>query len=181
MRAIAMSLGLRSVFFDDLFGGDPFLIMRLLCYPQQPAGDDKRVGIGIGEHTDFGCLTILAQDDVGGLEVQRRSGKWVTAPPIDGAFVVNIGDMIQIWTNRFYKSTPHRVVNNDSRARYSIPFCYEPPFEARVAPIDEFAAAAEVSAEIPVLYGEYLRQKYAQSFPQMLNQGDSLPNDTAPA
>ena len=86
-------------------------------------------------HTDYGNLTLLATDDVGGLEVRTRDGEWIEAPPLPGAFVVNIGDCLMRWTNDVYVSTPHRVVNRSGRERYSIAFFYDPNPDAEVAVI----------------------------------------------
>ena len=92
--------------------------LRLLHYPASSSEGE----IGAGEHTDYGNITLLATDDVGGLEVRTRSGDWIAAPPIPDAFVVNIGDCLMRWTNDVYVSTPHRVVNRSGRERYSIAF-----------------------------------------------------------
>ena len=91
-----------------------------LHYPAPSRGSDPRTGAGA--HTDYGNLTLLATDDVGGLEVRGRAGQWIEAPVIPGAFIVNIGDCLMRWTNDVYVSTPHRVVNRSARERYSIAF-----------------------------------------------------------
>ena len=106
--------------------------MRLLHYPAAASiGQPSRAGA----HTDYGNLTLLATDDVGGLEVRARSGDWIDAPVVEGAYVVNIGDCLMRWTNDVYVSTPHRVVNRSPRERYSIAFFYDPDPEAWVAAI----------------------------------------------
>ena len=96
---------------------------------------------GVGEHTDYGLLTILKQDDAGGLEVKSRTG-WVPAPPVPGSFVCNIGDMLDRMTGGLYRSTPHRVRNLARRARLSFPFFFDPAFDARIQPIEMPDAAA---------------------------------------
>lgn len=88
----------------------PITIQRLLHYPPQQ-GDISVKEIGVGAHTDYGFLTILAQDDKGGLQVQNREGEWVNAPPVPGTFIVNIGDLVQTLTTDRYISTMHRVIN----------------------------------------------------------------------
>ena len=125
-RAFARDLGLPLDFFVDKLDR-PMATLRLLHYPATPPGE-----IGAGEHTDYGNITLLATDDVGGLEVRTRSGDWIVAPPMPGAFVVNIGDCLMRWTNDVYVSTPHRVVNRSGRERYSIAFFFDPNPEARV-------------------------------------------------
>ncbi|MEM8812021.1 MAG: 2OG-Fe(II) oxygenase family protein [Pseudomonadota bacterium] len=112
----------------------PTIWLRLLHYPPQPpqAPDDL---YGSAPHKDFGCLTLLAQDDVGGLQVQTPSGHWVDAPPIENAFVVNVGDMLHRLSNGKLLSTPHRVINAAGRERYSVPFFYDPHVSAEIAPL----------------------------------------------
>jgi isopenicillin N synthase-like dioxygenase len=119
MEAFALSLHLPQAYFhamlDEAMGA-----LRLLHYPPQPPAAEAGV-VGTGSHTDYGCLTILAQDAVGGLQVRNSAGEWVAAPPVPGAFVVNIGDQMARWTNGFFASTFHRVANLSGQARYSIP------------------------------------------------------------
>src|SRR5439155_5219325 len=97
---------------------------------------------GVGEHTDYGLLTLLRQDDVGGLQVKTASG-WIEAPPVPGSFVCNIGDMLDRMTGGFYRSTPHRVrLNTSGRDRLSFPLFLDPDFDARIEPIEGLTASA---------------------------------------
>ena len=113
-RALARDLGVASGYFADKFDR-PMATLRLLRYP--PSGPGASEKIGAGPHTDYGNLTLLATDEVGGLEVRTRDGEWIEAPPLPDAFIVNIGDCLMRWTNDVYVSTPHRVVNRSGRER----------------------------------------------------------------
>lgn len=122
MTGIAQSLGLPADYFKPVCT-DAMETLRLLHYPPQPATavpNEK----GCGAHTDFGTLTVLAQDDNGGLQVFDPRNGWIHAPPIPDTLVVNLGDLTARWTNDYYRSTLHRVVNISGRERYSIPFFY---------------------------------------------------------
>ena len=127
MHAFALALDLPEDFFDEKLKG-PMATLGPLHYPPQ-LGRITEQRIGAGAHTDFGCLTILAQDETGGLQVQNCAGGWVDAPPIPGSFVVNIGDMMARWTNDLFASTRHRVINVSKRDRYSMPFFFDPEFD----------------------------------------------------
>lgn len=120
LKAMSSHLGVSKEFFDDCFTM-PISVLRVLHYPPQ----DKE-GISAGAHTDYGCLTLLLQDSIGGLQVRDMNGNWVDAVPMDGTFVVNIGDMMSRWTNGAYKSTLHRVKVTPNTDRYSMPFFLEP-------------------------------------------------------
>ncbi len=131
MRAFALALGLTEDFFEDKLDL-PMATVGPLHYPPQ-TGAITEARLGAGAHTDFGCLTILAQDPTGGLQVKNSAGMWIDAPAIPGSFVVNIGDMMARWTNDLFASTQHRVINVSGRDRYSIPFFYDPDHDAEVA------------------------------------------------
>mmetsp|Transcript_14782 Transcript_14782/g.42064 ORF Transcript_14782/g.42064 Transcript_14782/m.42064 type:complete len:327 (+) Transcript_14782:70-1050(+) len=165
LRSIMRGLGLPSDALEPHFQ-HPFTILRLLNYPPMPPkgtqSHGKEVGLGIGAHRDYGCLTLLYQDDVGGLEVQRRDGSWISAPPDPDCYIVNLGDMLMNFTGGRLVSTPHRVLNRTNRARRSIPFFYDPQLSAVIQPRPELSAAGQEME--PIHYGDYLYGKYAQSF-----------------
>ena len=158
-RAFAKDLGLPLDFFKDKLDR-PMATLRLLHYPVDPGE------IGAGEHTDYGNITLLATDDVGGLEVRTRAGEWLVAPPIPGAFVVNIGDCLMRWTNDVYVSTPHRVVNRSGRERYSIAFFFDPNPEALVQAIPSCVAPGETPRYPPIVAADYLKMRLEASQPK---------------
>ena len=131
LAGIALSLGLDARYFADGYTADPTILFRVFSYP--PAPPDTH-GWGVGEHTDYGLLTLLAQDDSGGLQVAAPEG-WIDAPPVGGTFVCNIGDMLDRLTGGWYRSTPHRVRNLSGRTRLSFPFFLDPGFTAEVPPL----------------------------------------------
>lgn len=163
MQGIALSLDLPEDTFAA-YGRDPLATLRLLHYPPQKP-DDPKDARGAGAHTDFGGLTILLQDEVGGLQVRdAASGDWIHADPVPGAFVVNLGDMIARWTNDTYRSTLHRVINTSGRERYSVPFFYagNPDFEVRCIPT--VLAEGETPIYPPVTVEEHLMAMYAKTY-----------------
>jgi isopenicillin N synthase-like dioxygenase len=130
-RAFALDLGIAPSYFDDKFK-KPMATLRLLHYPPvvRPLNEGQ---LGAGEHTDYGNVTLLATDSSGGLMVRDRSGRWLDAPVIPGAYVCNIGDCLMRWTNDLYVSTPHKVVTPPGKDRYSIAFFLDPDPDAVVA------------------------------------------------
>jgi isopenicillin N synthase-like dioxygenase len=171
MSGIALGLGLPEAYFVEHGTRDPLTLFRIFNYPP-PAEPDLW---GVGEHTDYGLLTILLQDEVGGLEVKSKSG-WVPAPPMPNSFVCNIGDMLDRMTRGVYRSTPHRVRNVSGRDRLSFPFFFDPNFFADVRPIDlpsgETAPDDRGSrwdqSSVHIFqgtYGEYLLGKVGKVFP----------------
>ena len=112
---------------------------------------------GSAPHTDFGCLTILAQDDVGGLQVQTPAGAWIDAPVIPGSFIVNVGDMLHRWSNGILRSTPHRVINRSGRERYSCPFFFDPNVATDIAPLPSCITPERPPAFEPINFGAFLK------------------------
>lgn len=130
----------------------PTIWLRLLHYPPQTAQSPDDL-YGSAPHKDFGCLTLLAQDDVGGLQVQTPKGAWVDVPPKEDAFIVNVGDMLHRMSNGRLLSTPHRVINRSGRERYSVPFFFDPHVSATIAPLR--GSGAPKFQEIN--FGDFLR------------------------
>lgn len=172
MEAIALSLGLPASYFRDRLTADPLILFRIFHYPPQLPAEGQW---GVGEHTDYGLLTILRQDSVGGLQV-RSAGQWVDAPPIDGTFVCNIGDMLDRMTGGLYRSTPHRVLNSSGRRRLSFPLFFDPGFETIVNRIDGIETVDDDRDQrwdrssvhdFEGTYGDYLLRKVSGAFPQL--------------
>ena len=154
MHAFALSLDLDECHFDrDLT--DPMATLGPLHYPPQQ-GTITEKQIGAGAHTDFGCLTILAQDMKGGLQVKNAAGVWIDAPPLPDTFVINIGDMMARWTNDLFASTQHRVVNVSGAERYSIPFFFDPNFQAKVEALPSCTGPERPPRFAPTTSGQHL-------------------------
>jgi isopenicillin N synthase-like dioxygenase len=170
MRGVAQSLGLDSHYFRTNYTEDPTILFRIFHYP--PAEHQACLeSWGVGEHTDYGLLTVLRQDDQGGLQVKSESA-WIEAPPIPNSFVCNIGDMLDRMSGGLYRSTPHRVKNRADRSRLSFPFFFDPDFDAVVKPIFSSQASPDRwdgtnLQELSGTYGEYLLNKISKVFPEL--------------
>ncbi|KAF7365225.1 Oxoglutarate 3-dioxygenase [Mycena venus] len=188
MEAMALGLGMTPEEWLELRSqvDDSFWVMRAIGYPPLPNDSD---GFSCGAHKDYGCLTFLYADptpsalqvflrqtggsvvpDAAGLPAEQgaEEGIWINADPLPGCVVCNIGEMWEIWTNGLYKSTLHRVVHRSSNYRVSVPFFFEPNFDARVKPL---AAANRIQGTTgtvpdkqPVVYGEFLMAKVGNNF-----------------
>jgi len=114
----------------------------------------EKADLGIHHHTDAGALTVLLQDDVGGLQVYK-DGYWHNIPPVPGAIVVNTGDMMQVWSNDSYQAATHRVLAMESSDRYSIPFFFNPAATARVSPLPTVISESRPCAYKPIEWAEF--------------------------
>ena len=153
LRLFALSLDEPEDFFVQ-WTHKPIVGTRLFHYPPQPVTEGAV--LGAAPHTDYGMITILAQDPIGGLELRRRDGEWVAAPWIEGSFVVNLGDLLKMWTNDVYVSNLHRVVNRTGRERYSIPTFVNLDFDTPVACLPSCLAEGATPKYAPTTAGEYL-------------------------
>jgi isopenicillin N synthase-like dioxygenase len=161
LAGLALSLDMPEDAFAA-FCRDPIAVLRLLHYPPQPAA---MPGQGAGAHTDFGALTLLLQDGVGGLEVYDRAADgWTPAPPLPGAYVVNLGDLIARWTNDRYRSTPHRVVNRSGQRRYSVPFFFSGAPDYRIACLPGCLGPGEAARYPPTTVQSHMQERYRQTY-----------------
>lgn len=174
MQGIALSLGLDATYFRARFTNDPTILFRIFHYPPLRRKQAKD-SWSVGEHTDYGLLTILRQDQTSGLQVKSH-GQWIEAPPIADTFVCNIGDMLDRMTGGLYRSTPHRVLNTNDRSRLSFPFFFDPNWDAEVKPLfPDMPVTNDAHVrwdrtnlhELRGTYGDYLLYKVVKVFPTL--------------
>jgi isopenicillin N synthase-like dioxygenase len=178
LRGMAVGLGLDEGWFDDHLTAEPLVLFRIFHYPPLESVDERW---SVGEHTDYGLLTMLAQDASGGLEVRGPHG-WIDAPPIENAFVVNLGDMLERMTDGRYRSTPHRVRNASGLDRLSFPLFLDPSWNAEVRPVPHASAGQGASRDTgnrwdgedvhawSGTYGEYVVTKVGRVFPALRDE-----------
>jgi isopenicillin N synthase-like dioxygenase len=163
LALMAEGLGLPRTYFEPVLH-DPMPVLRLLHYPPQPPAEAVRPGqIGCGAHTDWGTVTLLAQDDAGGLQVQAADGHWFDAPPLPDSYVVNLGDMMARWTNDRYRSTPHRVLNPHGRERYSLAYFFDIHYHAVVSALPGCFDDANPPRYPPVTAGQHIIEMYERT------------------
>jgi isopenicillin N synthase-like dioxygenase len=161
LRGFAAALRLPENHFEAAYA-KPLARGTAIWYPPQPPDDPDR--FGVSAHTDYGCITILAQDATGGLQVRNRAGEWIAAPPIPDTFVINIGDLMARWTNDLFVSTPHRVVNASGRERQSIATFYDPHFHTPIAVLPTCIEDGVPAAYPPTTCGAHIVGRFNRSF-----------------
>lgn len=179
MVGFALALGLPEDWFDAHLTHDPTVLFRIFHYPPVAADPAPESGWGVGEHTDYGLLTILVQDERGGLEL-RTGGEWVAVPAQPDALVCNLGDMLERMTGGRYLSTPHRARSPERAGRISCPFFFDPGWDTEIRPV---AAPEALTADNPTrrwdgasvhdfdgTYGDYLLGKVSKVFPALREQ-----------
>jgi len=172
LGGIALSLDLDRNYFSKTYTANPTVLFRVFHYP-----DSGGARWGVGEHTDYGLLTLLAQDRHGGLQV-KTGDSWIEAPPLKDALVCNLGDMLDRLTGGWYRSTPHRFRNSSGHGRLSFPLFFDPDFDAELRPLPALARYGAEGAATPRwdnsdlqalegTYGEYLVGKVSRVFPEL--------------
>ncbi|XP_010941859.1 protein LATERAL BRANCHING OXIDOREDUCTASE 1 [Elaeis guineensis] len=165
LELIALTLGLPAKRLNGFFK-DQSSFIRLNHYPPCPS---PHLALGVGRHKDSGALTILAQDDVGGLDVKRQSdGEWVRVKPIPNSYIINIGDIIQVWSNDKYESAEHRVSVNSEKERFSIPFFFNPAHYVEVQPLEELIDEKKSPAKYNAYnWGKFLKTRKSSNFKKL--------------
>jgi isopenicillin N synthase-like dioxygenase len=163
LAMLALSLELPADFFAQFYDM-PNTTLGLLRYAPHPASASANQ-LGAGAHTDWGAITLLVQDDLGGLEVRNAEGDWIRAAPLPGTFVVNLGDLMQRWTNGLYHSNMHRVRNNSAtRDRYSMPFFYGPRPDSRIECLPTCVDAEHPAKYPPCTAAEHNYEMFRRSY-----------------
>lgn len=191
LRGIALGLGLDEDHLES-WCADPTVLFRIFHYPAAGAADDGGQAWGVGEHTDYGLLTLLAQDGTGGLEVLSRSrdetdggdadrghvDRWVEVTPVDDAFVCNLGDMLERWSGGRFVATPHRV-SPPTADRISMPLFLDPGWDVEIRSLNGTDPSHRTGARrwdgedvhaVEGPYGEYLLSRVARVFPGLFDQ-----------
>lgn len=161
LRGFALGLGLSENFFLKS-ANQPLSRASSVYYPAQ-AEELGTEQFGVGPHTDFGVLTVLCQDDTGGLQVQDVNGEWLEAPPIAGTLIINVADLLARWTDGAYKSTPHRVVNSSGRERLSLVLAFDPNPDTVIDARDVYGNDYD-SSQAPISCGDYLLWRFGKAF-----------------
>ncbi|KXT02157.1 hypothetical protein AC578_5947 [Pseudocercospora eumusae] len=160
VKLLAKVLELPEDYFDSAVRR-PGAMLRLLKYPAQDPRDPD--ALGIGAHTDIEAFTILCQGEQPALQILNVDGQWIQAPPVEGTFVVNIGDMLARWSNDVFISTVHRVHNSTGCERYSIPFFFGPSYDTVLRPLPTCIPDGGEAGYDPIVAGDYVWQRLAQS------------------
>lgn len=161
VRWLALALELDENYFDKDFV-NPIASLRLLHYAATESKPEEGV-YACGAHSDYGMITLLLTDDNPGLQILTKDNEWIDAPPIPNTFVVNLGDMLERWSNGLFRSTRHRVLTAGDRERYSIPFFFEPTFDAVVECLESCCSPENPPKYPSTTSGQHLIGKYKQT------------------
>jgi isopenicillin N synthase-like dioxygenase len=150
----------------------PTTFLRLLHYPERQP-DSPGDYYGSSPHVDFGCLTLLAQDQLG-LQVQGPMGDWLDMPPVPDTLVMNVGTMLSRWSNGILRSTAHRVINESGRSRFSVAFFYDPHMNTEIAPLDSCVTKDNPSCYEPLVYRDFVRDQLQATYIHHQSQENHL-------
>src|SRR6516165_7835698 len=167
VRLYALALDLPADFFDECYA-EPHMILRMSRYPVLDTGDDTLASLV--PHTDSGFMTLLPPNPVPGLSILLRSGRWIDAPGIAGAYVVNGGDILHRWTNERFLSTPHRVRNVSGQVRYAIPFFCDPDHDTLIECLPSCRSADKPAKYPPIRFGDYALWFARKSYEHMAHE-----------
>ena len=162
LKGLAVGLDLPAGYFADRFA-KPLARGSLVRYPPHPP-DAGPGTFGTAAHTDYGGITLVWQDDSGGLEVENRAGEWVPVHPIPGTLAVNIGDLMARWTNDVFASNPHRVINRSGRGRYSMAVFFDPGYDTVVETLPTCLAPGQAPSYPPTTCGAYIGERFDAVF-----------------
>ena len=162
-QAFALALELPDDFFADKIT-NPMGHMRVLHYPSQDGANLDEKQIGIGAHSDYECFTILCTDDTPALQVLNAEGRWIMAPPVPGAFIVNVGDLMARWTNDYFQSTMHRAINTSGRRRYSIPFFFGTNSDEIIEVLPSCQSSERPPKYAPIAAGKYIESRFDDTY-----------------
>jgi isopenicillin N synthase-like dioxygenase len=177
VRLYGLALDLPADFFDGCFKV-PHMILRQSRYPMIDAADEKIASLV--PHTDSGFMTLLPPNKVQGLSINLPNGQWLDAPYVEGAFVVNGGDILHRWTNERFLSTPHRVRNVSGTVRYAIPFFCDPDHDTIIECLPSCQSAGNPPKYPPIKFGDYALWFAAQRYQHMQNVKTPTAADVAP-
>ena len=170
-RLFALATAMPEDYFDPMVT-KPCAQLRILYYPET---DPKDAKIGIGAHTDYESFTLLWQSE-SGLQVQNRAGEWIEAPPIEGTFIINIGDMMMRWTNDLFVSTPHRVVNTSGKKRYSMALFFAANHDTVVECLPTCHNADNPPKYPPTHFGYWIENMHSYSYAYRWDERGHLPD-----
>jgi isopenicillin N synthase-like dioxygenase len=162
LPVLARALDMPAGHFAPFFANEAHINLRFLHYPPQETDDDEQ--FGQGPHTDNSFITFLAREEVPGLAVRLPSGEWLAPPVIDGTFLVNLGNVMKRWSNDRFLSTPHGVLNDSGRDRYSIAFFYSPNVQAVIECLPSCVSADNPARYPAAVYGDLVRAFYTANY-----------------
>ena len=162
LPVLARALDMPAQHFAPFFANEAHINLRFLHYPSQETDDDEQ--FGQGPHTDNSFMTFLAREDTPGLAVRLPSGEWLAPPLIEGTFLVNLGNMMKRWSNDRFLSTPHGVINDSGRDRYSIAFFYSPNVDAVIECLPSCVGPDNPPRYPPAAYGDLVRAFYSANY-----------------